>query len=271
MRAVLTLLLASTALPALADTIPATSRITAVTVYPEGAKLTREVTFTAPTPGSHDLIITDLPADSEPGLIQIAPAQGLQLGAFNLRADRLPPREDPLTPDQQAAKAEVERLEAAEQTALLAFDAVQARVEAAEAQVRFLSSFNGALPDGATPETVKAMAAMIGVETLTARQAALAARADLYPAQKALQEVQETLAKARAAYDALPSADMDYTALAVAITADAAGDHSVTVTQYIGGGQLAALLRPEPDARRRRCAGVWPVGPCHAILRRRLV
>ncbi|AZL59790.1 mucoidy inhibitor MuiA family protein [Tabrizicola piscis] len=251
MRAVLTLLLASTALPALADTIPATSRITAVTVYPEGAKLTREVTFAAPTPGSHDLIITDLPADSEPGLIQIAPAAGLQLGAFNLRADRLPPREDPLTPDQQAAKAEVERLEAAEQTALLAFDAVQARVEAAEAQVRFLSSFNGALPDGATPETVKAMAAMIGVETLTARQAALAARADLYPAQKALQEVQETLAKARAAYDALPSADMDYTALAVAITADAAGDHSVTVTQYIGG----ASWRPFYDLNLTRDGG----------------
>jgi uncharacterized protein (TIGR02231 family) len=251
MRALLALLLASTALPALADTIPATSRITAVTVYPEGAKLTREVTFTAPAPGSHDLIITDLPADSDPGLIQIAPAEGVQLGAFNLRADRLPPREDPLTPDQQAAKAEVERLEAAEQTALLAFDAVQARVEAAEAQVRFLSSFNGALPDGATPETVRAMAAMIGVETLTARQAALAARADLYPAQKALEDVQETLAKARAAYDALPSADMDYTALAVAITADAAGDHSVTVTQYIGG----ASWRPFYDLNLTRDGG----------------
>ncbi len=71
MRALLTLLLASTALPALADTLPATSRITAVTVYPEGARLTRQVTFNAPTPGAHDLLITDLPADSDPGLIQI--------------------------------------------------------------------------------------------------------------------------------------------------------------------------------------------------------
>lgn len=235
MRALLTLLLATTALPALADTLTATSRITAVTVYPDGAKLTREVSFTAPAAGSHDLLVTDLPADSQPGLIQIAGGDGLRLGAFNIRADRLPPREEPLTPDQQAAKAEVERLEEATVQASLALEAVQARVDAAEAQVRFLSSFTGALPDDATPDSIRAMAAMIGAETLAARQAALAARADLFPAQKALEDAQEALAKAQAAFDALPSSDMDYTALSVAVTAEAAGDQTLTITQYVGG------------------------------------
>lgn len=233
MRALLSLLLATTALPAFADTILASSRITAVTVYPQGAKLTREVTFTAPSAGNHELLVTDLPANSESGLIQLAPEEGVQLGAFNLRADRLPPREDPLTPDQQTAKAEVERLETAAQQAQLALDAVQARVNAAEAQARFLSSFSGALPDAATPEAIKAMAAMIGTETLAAGQAALTARADLFPAQKALEDAQEALAKAQAAYDALPSADMEYTALAVDLTATA-GAHTVTITQYVG-------------------------------------
>ena len=251
MRALLTLLLASTALPALADTLPATSRIVAVTVYPEGAKLTREVTFTAPSAGAHDLLVTDLPADSEPGLIQITPGAGLQLGAFSLRADRLPPREDPLTPDQQAAKAEVERLEAALQTTLLSLDAVQARVEAGEAQVRFLSSFTGALPDAATPDSIKAMAAMIGTETLAARQAALAAQADLYPAQKGAEDAQEALAKAQAALDALPSADMDYTALSVSLTAAATGAQTVTITQYVS----AASWRPFYDLNLTRDGG----------------
>ncbi|TAG17651.1 MAG: mucoidy inhibitor MuiA family protein [Rhodobacterales bacterium] len=251
MRALLSLLLATTALPVWADTLPATSRITAVTVYPEGAKLTREVTFTAPSPGAHDLLVTDLPATSEPGLIQITPGDGLQLGAFSLRADRLPPREDPLTPDQQAAKAEVERLEAALQTALLSLDAVQAQVDAAEAQVRFLSSFTGALPDGATPDSIKAMAAMIGAETLAARQAALAARADLYPAQKGVEDAQEALAKAQAALDALPSADMDYTALSVTLTAAAAGEQTVTITQYVSG----ASWRPFYDLNLTRDGG----------------
>lgn len=234
MRAPLCLLLALTALPAPADTIPASSRITAVTVYPQGAKLTREVTFTVPATGRHELLVTDLPADSQPGRIQLAAGQGVRLGAFNLRADRLPPREDPLTPLQQAAKVEVERLEAAEHQAMLAVEAVQARVDAAEAQVRFLTSFSGGLPDQATPETIRAMAGMIGTETLAARQTALAARADLWPAEKTLREAEEALAKARAAYEALPSADMDYTALAAELAAGA-GAHSVTITQYVDG------------------------------------
>lgn len=234
MRVLIAALLASTALPACADTIAATSRITAVTVYPDGAKLTREVSFTAPAAGSHELLVTDMPYGSDPGLIRLAPSEGLQLGAFNLRADRLPPREDPLTKDQQAAKTAIEAAEATADQAQLALEAVTAGVEAAEAQVRFLSSFSGALPDGATPDTIRSMAAMIGTETLAARQAALAAKAELPPARKAVTEAQEALAKAQAAYDALPSADMDYTALSVAVTAAAAGEQTVTVTQYVG-------------------------------------
>jgi uncharacterized protein (TIGR02231 family) len=234
MRALIAVLLASTALPACADTIAATSRITAVTVYPDGARLTREVTFTAPGAGSHELLVTDLPYDSNPGMIRLAASDGVQVGAFNLRADRLPPREDPLTPEQEAAKAAIETAEAALQTAQLALEAVQAKVDAAEAQVRFLSSFTGALPDGSTPETIKAMAGMIGTETLAARQTALAAKAELPPAQKAVTEAQEALAKAQGAYDALPSADMDYTALSVAVSAAKAGEETVTITQYVG-------------------------------------
>ena len=234
MRVLIAALLASTALPACADTIAATSRITAVTVYPDGAKLTREVSFTAPAAGSHELLVTDMPYGSDPGLIRLAPSEGLQLGAFNLRADRLPPREDPLTKDQQAAKTAIEAAEATADQAQLALEAVTAGVEAAEAQVRFLSSFSGALPDGATPDTIRSMAAMIGTETLAARQAALAAKAELPPARKAVTEAQDALAKAQAAFDALPSADMDYTALSVAVTAAAAGEQTVTVTQYVG-------------------------------------
>lgn len=253
MRALLAALLATTALPSLADTITASSTITAVTVYPDGAKLTREVTFTAPAAGTHELLVVDLPLDSDPGMIRLAPSEGLTLGAFNLRADRLPPREDPLTPDQEAAKTRVEEAEATARAAQLALDAVSAKVEAAEAQVRFLASFSGALPDGATPETIQSMAAMIGAETLAARQAALAARSELFPVEKALRDAQEALAKAQAAYDALPTADMAYTALSLALTAAEAGEQTVTVTQYVGNASWRPvydlnLTRKEGDA-----------------------
>ncbi|MFN4203193.1 MAG: DUF4139 domain-containing protein [Tabrizicola sp.] len=233
MRALIAALLVTTALPACADTIAATSRITAVTVYPDGARLTREVIFTAPSAGPHELLVTDLPMHSDPSLIRLVGSQELQVGAFALRADRLPPREKPLTDTQRAAKALVEAAEAEAFRAQLALEAIRAKVEAAEAQVRFLASFSGALPDGATPETIKAMAGMIGSETLAARQAALAARAELPPAEKSLAEAQETLSKAQAALDALPSADKDYTALSVAVTTGTAGTQAVTVTQYV--------------------------------------
>jgi uncharacterized protein (TIGR02231 family) len=253
MRALIAALLASTALPACADTIAATSKITAVTVYPDGAKLTREVRFTAPDAGGHELLVTDLPYDSDPGLIRLAPSEGLTVGAFALRADRLPPREDPLTEDQKTAKTAVEAAQSAADQAALALEAVTAKIEAAEAQVRFLSSFTGALPDGATPDTIKSMATMIGTETLTARQAALAAKAELPPVRIALTEAQDALVKAQAAYDALPTADMDYTALSVAVTAAAAGEQTVTVTQYVGNASWQPvydlnLTRTDGDA-----------------------
>lgn len=233
MRPLLALLLATTALPALAETIPATSTITAVTVYPSGAKITRQVSFAAPSEGAHELLITDLPAATEAGLMQITASDGITHGAFSLRADRLPPRADPLTPAQEAAQAEVDRLEAAERDALAAVDAVQARIDAANARAAFLGSFTGALPDGATPETLAALATTIGTETLAARQEAAAARKDLWPAQKALTDVQDELTRARDALAALPARDADYTALSVAIEAGSAGEATLTVTHYI--------------------------------------
>jgi uncharacterized protein (TIGR02231 family) len=233
MRALLALLLATTALPSLADTIPATSTITAVTVYPQGARITREVTFTAPAAGSHELLVTDLPASTEAGLMQIAATEGVDFGAFSLRDDRLPPREEPLTPEQEAAKTEVERLEAAERDAFAAMEGVQARIDAADAQAAFLASFSGAIPENATPESLKATAAMIGAETLAAREAAAAARKDLWPAQQALTDVQTDLTQARDALAALPAKDTAYTALSVAVEAAAAGEVTMTVTHYI--------------------------------------
>ena len=251
MRPFLTMLLLSTSFPALADTLPATSKVTAVTVYPDGAKITREVRFTAPSAGAHEVLVTDLPAATDPGLIRLAPSEGLQFGAFSLRADRLPPRDDALTPEQQAAKQVVDQAEAAAQTALALVEAVQARIGAAEAQAAFLASFTGALPDGATPDSIKAMAAMIGTETLAARQAALTARADLWPAEKALVDAQEAVAKAQAALDALPARDSDYTALVVALSAEQAGEATLVITHYIN----AASWRPSYDLMLTRQGG----------------
>lgn len=224
--------------PLLADTILAKSHITAVTIYPQGAQITREVDFTAPA-GAHDLLITDLPGDTQADLIRLA-APDLTLGAFALRTDRLPPREDSNAPDMLAAKAAVEAAEAGVQQAQAAIDAIDARVEAAEAQVSFLAKIK---PEGAaiTVESLTALAQTVGAQTLAARQSALSAAADLPPAQKALEEAQRALSDAQAARDALSQGDADYTGLSVSFQAAAAGEAHLTVTHFISDATWAPV------------------------------
>lgn len=251
MRALLAALLATTAFPAFADTITAGSQITSVTVYPQGAKITREVTFDSPSAGTHELLITDLPADTAPGLMQLAAAEGVLTGAFSLRSDRLPPRGEVLTPDQQAAKATVEAAEAGLRAATTAVEAGNARIQAANARAGYLASISGQPPEGATAETLRDFAKVIGEETLAAAGEASAARADLWPAQKALEEAQKALADAEASFAALPSAAQDYAVLSVSFEGAEAGSKTITLTHYVD----AASWRPFYDLRLTRKNG----------------
>lgn len=237
MRILLAALLATTALPAWADTISATSRITDVTVYPDGAKITREVRFTAPAAGSHELLVTDLPARTEAGMMQLAGGEGMAYGAFSLRADRLPPRGEALSPEQQAAKSELAAARADTAAALAAVEKTDARIRAAEAQITFLTSFSGGLPENAGPEQIRDLAGMIGSETLRAAEEGASARQARLPAVEALEEAQRAEAEAEAAFDSLPGLDRDYTALVVALEAAAPGDSTMTITHYISEAQ----------------------------------
>lgn len=219
------------ALPAVADTLPVTSRITAVTVYPYGAEVTREVDFSAPA-GRHELLITDLPAATEPNLIRLRAPADTGLGAYALRTDRLPPRDDALTPAQETALAEVERMQVSVEGAQAIIDGIQAQAAAADAQVTFLGAVKA---EGAalTPEALTALAQTIGRETLAAREAALTARAGLPAAQKALEEAQKDLDNALAAQAALDQPGVDYVALSVAVTLPSEEARTLTVTHFV--------------------------------------
>jgi uncharacterized protein (TIGR02231 family) len=236
----LSLLLSSSALasPLWADTILAKSHITAVTIYPQGAQITREVEFSA-AKGAHDLLITDLPADTQADLIRLSAAD-LRLGAFALRTDRLPPREDTNAPEFVAAKAAVEAAQAGVRSAQSAIDAINARIEAAEAQVSFLAKIK---PEGATitVDSLTALAKTVGAQTLAAREAALAAAADLPAAQKALQDAEKVLADAQSAQAALSQGDTDYTALSISIEAATAGEAHLTVTHFVSQATWAPV------------------------------
>lgn len=213
----------------LADTVLATSHITAVTIYPEGAQITREVTFTAP-PGAHEILITDLPADIVPEMIRLA-SPDAALGAYSLRTDRLPPRAPLTTPAIDSAKAAVKAAEAALATAQHAVDAINAQVEAQQAQIAFLTGLklDGA---GATAESLTAIADMIQTKVLAARQAAQSAQQGLPAANDGVAKASEALQQAQAALDALSRGDETYAALSVAVTNSTDTGH-LTVTHYM--------------------------------------
>ncbi len=218
--------------PALADQILATSKITAVTVFPQMAQITREVSFDAPA-GQHELLITDLPYETAPEFVRINGDAALGLGAFSLRNDRLPPRDEATDPALLAAKVEIETAEAGVRAAEAALAAINARIDATAAQAGFLANAK-AEGAGLTPEGLKALAQMIGTEVLAAKQAGLSAAADLPAVQKALDEAGKALARAQEAYAALSQGDVEYTGLFVTVTAATEGAHSLTVTHYVG-------------------------------------
>ena len=130
---------------AFADTIMATSRVTAVTIYPQGAQVTREAVFTAPA-GAHEVVIMDLPGETEPGLLRVA-SDDVDLGSFALRSDRLPPRGDASSPEMAAAEEAVKAAKVALQEAEARVAGINAEVEAQEAQIAFLTGVK--LNDGA--------------------------------------------------------------------------------------------------------------------------
>ena len=212
-----------------AETILATSRVTAVTIYPQGAQVTREVAFSAAA-GSHEVLIVDLPGATEPGMLRVA-SPDVDLGSFALRDARLPPRDDVTLPAMLAAEDAVKVARVALHGAQAKVAGINAGIEAQEAQIKFLTGvkMNDA---GATAEAVSAMSQMIGTEVLTARLAALAAKAGLPGAQEGVTEAQDDLARAEAALEALAQRDADYTALAVAVTAKGGAGHLV-VTHHV--------------------------------------
>ena len=214
---------------ALADTIMATSRVTAVTIYPQGAQVTREAVFTAPA-GGHEVVIVDLPGETEPGLLRVA-SDDVDLGAFALRSDRLPPRGDATSPDMVAAEDAVKAAKAALLQTEARVSEINAEVEAQEAQIAFLTGVK--LNDGAaTAEGISTVSQMIGTRVLAARLAALAARTGLPAAEEAVTMAAQDLSDAEAALAALSQRAEDYAALAVSVTAKGGEGHLV-VTHFV--------------------------------------
>ena len=231
MRALcLPLLLVAT--PALADDIAMSSRVSAVTLFPQGATVVREVPFAAPA-GEHDLILADLPRGTPLASVRVS-VEGARMGGVTTRRDYVPPRDMAESPELLAARADVERLEEDLRTARARIDDIRLEAEAARARLGFLDRIGQG--DGVAAleiDRLRALSQMIGTETLAARQTALEATRRAEAAERAVSDQQEALEAARKALKALVPEEEARAMLAVAVSADSATEGRMIVTYTI--------------------------------------
>ncbi len=236
-RLFLTSSLIALAAPSIADTFTAEARVDTVTIYPGLATVTRQVTLDLPA-GQHQIVVPGMPEGlSTQGLRLAAPA-GTQVGAVNLAFDRLPVTPDQTAPAVLAARAEVERLEAALRDRDAAIAQIRLRVRAAEEQIAFLQSLSQASAgEGLTAASVadiRALAQMVGSETLVAREAAFAAEQEAQSAERARKDDVEALQEAQQALAALLAPEQEGAVLTFTLAVAEAGEVTVDVSSVEG-------------------------------------
>ena len=219
-----------------ADIIPLSSDVSAVTLYPQGATIVREVPFSMAA-GQHELVLTDLPRSTDVSQVRVA-LTGATLGAVTGRAEKVAPQDAAVSAEIEAAKAEVARLEAELRRGAGEVSLIRLESEAAEARVAFLRGLGTAEKTAAMDaEALRGLAAMIGEETLAARKLSFEAEFKAVEAELALEDLRGALARARQGLAALQTEDEGAVQLSVAASSDAATEGVITLsyTHYDAG------------------------------------
>ncbi|MBL3584913.1 DUF4139 domain-containing protein [Rhodovulum sulfidophilum] len=205
-------------LPGWADDILVSSRVEAVTLFPDGAAVTRSADFELPA-GTHRLILADLPRTTPLATVRVA-VEGATLGSVSSRRDFVLPRGAETPPEVAEAEAEVERRRTALDAAMAEISRIRAGAQGAEARAAFLGRLGqgeGAAAMGV--EDLQALARMIGAETETALTDSIGARGRAAAAERGLEPLREALAEARQALAALVPEEEARAMLAITVTA----------------------------------------------------
>lgn len=219
---------------AMAEDIHLSAPVTKATIHPYGATLQRQVRFQVPA-GQHRVILSDLPEYTPIGSVRVS-LDGARLGTVTLRDDALVPRDLPISPELQDARAEVQWFEDEIAALKSRKQSVLLPVAASEAIATYLSQLGAREGDGDI-ETLRQTARMIGEETSAARQAALEARMEARDLTRQLTEMQEALDKALEKVAALERGEEAYLGLTAALTAETDGEAVLTLDYVIDDAQ----------------------------------
>lgn len=205
-RLTVSLLALAAALPALGDDLTVRAPVAAVTVYPDGAELTRRAVADLPA-GAHRIFLPYAGLDDLSALPRIGTSAGVSIGTLGFRRGVSLDREALFTEAQATAWAEVERLEGAADVAGDDRKRTAARVKALEARLAFLGKVEpGEAP---TAQTVLALAATLAEQVAEAETELVGARADLRPLDERVDEAKAALSAAEAAFARLsPPSDV---------------------------------------------------------------
>ena len=248
-------LLMTTALMVLAQaanagTFTLSSEVDRVTAYPDGAKVTREVSLDLPA-GQHRLLIGDVPAGFAVDSLRVSGGQGLVIGALGLREDRLPPDEREVA-ERAAIEVEIDAMRDKIRARVNDKAAEELVIDAAKARIAFLESLagkqaSGAATDNIAPsvETLLQMVELVGLQTLQALQDSHAAEMRIDLIERDIDEMQEDLVKLQQKRDAvaLPLADRVIVSLEVTTEAAVSGSLQISYTTWEAGWQPVYDLR----------------------------
>jgi hypothetical protein len=182
-----------------ADLFEAESLVTAATLYPNGAHVTRHATVSVPA-GKHQISFFDIPVANEH-----APVQGLQtrvdqatLGPVTIVNEATTEKDGVRSTEAQKAFDAVEALEAQLKTEKRKVLALELEADAAEDSLNFINALE--TPEGANASDIAALAATIRDQSLQARLAMQDAKARAEDAKDALKGLTQELADAKALF-----------------------------------------------------------------------
>lgn len=231
MRLAVSLLAFVAACPALADDVTAQAPVAAVTVFPDGAEMTRRARVELPAGESRVFLPYD-GLDDLAALPRILASDGATIGALGFRRAVPVGPGELLTGVQAAAWDEIERLQGE-------IDAVEderataaAETKALEARLGFLAKARPG--EAATAESILEMAGTISAEVARAEAALVATRAGLRPLDDRLDELNQALAAAEAAFDRLSPPGELTDMLSVEVSVADAGPVVLELTQLTG-------------------------------------
>ncbi|RLJ41398.1 uncharacterized protein (TIGR02231 family) [Litoreibacter meonggei] len=201
--------------------------VTSVTVYPQGATVTRVIAADLPQ-GKHRILVP-YQAGSSDGPPRVSAPDGVAIGAMEVLNDFLSDPKAAYSPEQTAASERVE----ATKNALQALEDIvvrgQASVEAQGAKNAYLRSLTGASLTGTDAEAMRAASDMVADELAKAWTQQYAASVALREDEKARDEAKKALAQAELDLRRLSPPTGSVTMLALSVEAASAGPVNLTL------------------------------------------